>query len=151
MIGLHSTTQPITKLVCPLDASTVAESALTRAVELARALGADVELLHVYQLSAFKIPKEDETLDYIENLKGEAQTYLNDVRARLVDAGLRVSTCLIEGDPAHAIVEHGKATPGCMLVMSTHGRTGIRRLVLGSVAEHVVREANVPVLTVHLD
>ncbi len=142
---------PITKLVCPLDLSDEAEVALERATEFARALGAEVELLHVYQLSAFAVPAEGETLEYIEKLKHDAQRYLDQVSARLKARGLRVRTCLREGEPHHQIVEHARRTAGCMLVMATHGRSGFRRLVLGSVTERVVRHASVPVLVVQVD
>ena len=64
--------------------------------------------------------------------------------------GARVSTCLLEGEPHHQIVEHARRTACCMLVMATHGRTGFRRLVLGSVTERVVRNATVPVLVVQV-
>ena len=142
--------QPITKLVCPLDLSGEAESALARTVEFARALDAEIELLHVYQISAFKVPEEGHTLEYIEKLKRDAQRYLDDVRARLEAQGARVSTCVLEGEPHHQIVEHVSRIPGCMLVMATHGRSGFRRLVLGSVTERVVRNASVPVLVVQV-
>jgi nucleotide-binding universal stress UspA family protein len=135
-------------LVCPLDLSGEAESVLPRAIELARALGAEIQLLHVYQPSAFALPKEGETLDYIERLIHDAQAYLDGVRARLLEREVRVSTCLLEGEPPHQIVGHAKRTPGCMLVMATHGRSGFRRLVLGSVTERVVRNASVPVLVI---
>ena len=71
--------QPITKLVCPLDLSGEAESALARALELANVLGAEIELLHVYQISAFKVPEEGDTLEYIEKLKADAQHHLDEV------------------------------------------------------------------------
>lgn len=141
---------PITKIICPLDFSSGSDNALARASEFARALGAELELVHVYQLSAFSIPEAGMTLDYIEALKSQAQKALHEHSARLLDRGLRVSTRLLEGDPPHVIVKLAQETKGSMLVLGSHGRTGFRRLVLGSVAEQVVRAANVPVLTVKL-
>ncbi len=142
---------PITKIICPLDFSPGSDNALKRARELARALGAELELVHVYQLSAFSIPEAGMTLDYIEILKKQAQKALDEHSAQLREPGLRVSTRLLEGDPPHVIVKLAQETPGSMLVLGSHGRTGFRRLMLGSVAEQVVRAATVPVLTVKLE
>lgn len=141
---------PITKIICPLDFSEGSDGALARASEFARALGAELELLHVYQLSAFSIPEAGATLEYIEVLKAQGQEALEAHRAALQERGLRVTTRLCEGDPEHEIVKLAQETPGSMLVLGSHGRTGFKRLVLGSVAEHVVRAATVPVLTVKL-
>lgn len=69
-------------------------------------------------------------------------------RLRLPGNAVAVEHCLLDGDPATVIVRHAEATACDLIVMGTHGRTGLGRMFLGSVAEQVMRRAPCPVLTV---
>jgi nucleotide-binding universal stress UspA family protein len=144
---------PTTKqILVPIDFSDGSSRAVTQAVELARALGASIELFHSYQLPVFALPDSSVALSptYVADLTDRAQKELNRHRDRLVSEGLSVTTKLLEGNPADAIVERANTINALMIVIGTHGRSGFRRFLLGSVTERVVRTATVPVLTVHL-
>jgi nucleotide-binding universal stress UspA family protein len=79
----------------------------------------------------------------------EAETYLTGVRARLVQSGLdAVDTSVWYGPPAEAIVDAARFRGADLIVMSSHGRSGLGRLVLGSVAETVLRGTRVPILLI---
>ncbi len=144
--------ESIKKIICPVDFSEGSEVALERAADLAKALGAEVELLHVYQLPILALPDAPITAnpEYVTALTNRAQDALNDYGKKLASQGVVASTSLIEGNPAAVIVERAQKTPASMVVLGTHGRSGFRRFLLGSVTERVVRMASVPVMTVHL-
>jgi nucleotide-binding universal stress UspA family protein len=144
---------PTTKqILVPIDFSDGSSRAVTQAVELASALGASIELFHSYQLPVFALPDSSVALSptYVADLTDRAQKELNRHRDKLVSEGLSVTTKLLEGNPADAIVERANTINALMIVIGTHGRSGFRRFLLGSVTERVVRTATVPVLTVHL-
>ena len=82
-----------------------------------------------------------------ENIKEQAGTYLDSVAAKLRAQGLTVNTKVdIDEQPAHAILTDAEETPTDIIAIETHGRSGLSRFFLGSVADKVVRGAHVPVL-----
>jgi nucleotide-binding universal stress UspA family protein len=139
------------KILCPVDFSTGSMRALDKARDLALALGAELEVLHVYQVPVFGLPQAEAMIT--PSLKAEiaekTERLLTSLKETVDRPGLTVTTKLIEGYPAEAIVERARELNAEMVVMSTHGRTGFRRFLLGSITERVVRMASVPVLTVH--
>jgi nucleotide-binding universal stress UspA family protein len=139
------------KILCPVDFSTGAMRALDKARELALALGAELEILHIHQIPVFGLPQAEAmiTPSFKAELAEKAERHLTSLKETIARPGLVVTTKLIEGYPAEAIAERARETSAEMIVMSTHGRTGFRRFLLGSVTERVVRVASVPVLTVH--
>lgn len=139
-------------ILVPIDFSQGSERALAQAEGLATSLGADIELFHAYQLPVLALPDSSVTVSptYIADLTDRAQRELNRQRDALVARGVRVTTKLLEGNPAEAIVQRAEALSALMIVLGTHGRSGFKRFLLGSTAERVVRTATVPVLTVHL-
>ncbi len=141
-----------TKILCPVDFSQGSEKAVEKALELAKATGAEIELLHVYSLPVLALPDAAVTVSptYVAELTNRAQKALDEHQARLTAAGVSSHVKLLEGSPANAIVDHAKSIGAYMIIMGTHGRSGFRRFLLGSVAERVVRMAETPVLTVHL-
>ena len=138
------------RIICPVDFSEGSDSALAYAAGLARKLGVELELVHVYQVPALAMPDGAVLASptYLANLTSRAQQELDASRARVADDRLHVTTALLQGDPADTIVEHADRKGASLIVMGTHGRTGLVRMLLGSVAERVVRTARVPVLTV---
>jgi nucleotide-binding universal stress UspA family protein len=140
------------RILVPIDFSDGSNRAISQAVQLAGALGASLELFHAYQLPVFALPDSSVTVSptYVADLTDRAQKELDRQRERLAAEGLDVSTRLVEGNPADAIVERAIALHALMVVIGTHGRSGFRRFLLGSTAERVVRTSTVPVLTVHL-
>ena len=86
--------------------------------------------------------------ELMENLIADADRRLATLKASAAALGLTAETAVIRGRPAHAIVEHAKNGGFNLIVMGTHGRTGVSHVVMGSVAERVLRKAPCPVLTV---
>jgi len=141
------------KILVPVDFSVGSERAVEKAAELAHAMDASVELMHVYQLPVFALPDSSITVSptYIADLTTRAQRALEKHRDVLAADGIDASTKLVEGLPAQAIVDHASEISAEMIVMGTHGHSGFKRFLLGSTAERVVRMATVPVLSVHLE
>ncbi len=139
-------------ILVPVDFSKGSDRAVAQAEQLATALGTQLELFHAYQLPVFALPDSTVTVSptYVADLTERAQRELDRYRETLLGRGLGVTTRLVEGNPADAIVERAEALHATMIVLGTHGRSGFRRFLLGSTAERVVRMATVPVLTVHL-
>jgi nucleotide-binding universal stress UspA family protein len=140
------------QVLVPLDGSVLAEEALVPAIEVARAWDAELTLLRVVGpvlLSSdpmFPVPSA-----YDEDLTGmardAAQDYLDDMVERLRAQGVRASgVAVISWNVAETILESAQPERVAMLAVATHGRGGVRRLVLGSVADKLVRGADVPVL-----
>ena len=115
----------IHRILVPTDFGQASDAALAQARELAAGLGASVHVVHV-----------------LENAQRA------DALAASLEAGLGHETALLSGPTAPAIVEYATNRAFDLIVMGTHGRTGVAHLLLGSVAEQVVRTAPCPVLTV---
>jgi nucleotide-binding universal stress UspA family protein len=139
-------------ILSPVDFSKGSDRAVEQAAILAKALGANVELLHVYQLPALALPDGVMvgTTDFAAKLRSHAHEALDLHRERLAVDGVHASCQLIEGSPLETILARAKESGASMIVLGTHGRSGFKRFALGSTAEAVVRHATVPVLTVHL-
>ncbi|HEX5657973.1 MAG TPA: universal stress protein [Polyangiales bacterium] len=139
-------------ILVPVDFSKGSDRAVAQAEQLAVALGTQIELFHAYQLPVFALPDSTVTVSptYVADLTERAQRELNRHRELLLARGIGVTTKLVEGNPADAIVERSEQLHATMIVLGTHGRSGFRRFLLGSTTERVVRMATVPVLTVHL-
>jgi len=145
--------RPIKKILVPTDFSPAAESAFGEAVGLARTLGASVTLLNVYELPQ---PVADAGFvcgsDVIDGLEAAAREQLERTRSVLRDT---IAECppldikAVLGVAHEEIVAEARRGGYDLIVMATHGRTGVKHLLVGSVAERVVRLSSVPVLTVH--
>jgi nucleotide-binding universal stress UspA family protein len=139
-------------IIVPLDGSALAESVLLYVVELAKAFHAKVTLLRSYSLKQIIFNFEEYTPDLDElkgELKWEAMSYLDEKVEELKSRGLADVFCSVtEGDAAETIIEMGKASPTSLIAMSPHSGSTIKRTVLGSVTEKVLRHANNPVLTI---
>jgi len=141
------------RILVPLDGSNVAEEALGQAKELAHTLNVPIHLVRVVDTyRAQAIPATGMALDYsmlaelAEEEVEDAKTYMQASVDSLKAEGLTADGDVLQGPIAQQIVD--AAAAGDMIVMSSHGRTGIKRWFLGSVAEEVIRRANVPVLLV---
>jgi nucleotide-binding universal stress UspA family protein len=131
-------------ILVPVDGSALAEAALPRALELAEVSGARVLLLRAAQ--APTVPGVDPTEAQVRVVR-EAETYLAQLRQRLTrEGGVKVETSVWYGPAAHAIVEAARLHRADEIVMTTHGRSGLGRLLLGSVAESVLRGTTTPIL-----
>jgi universal stress protein A len=135
------------------DFSECSRAALARGIRLARGIGGTVLLLHVVDTSGLTMSAVEQYVDVVEiaaRMRASAEVELREVAA-VADPErqvvLRVE--VTEGRPAASIVEHARAEKADTIVVGTHGRTGLSRLVIGSVAERVVRLAPCDVLVVH--
>ena len=147
-------------LIVPLDGSEVAEEVLTHVVFMAKSLGIPVELLQVtiseveyYQAMSMGLrvlpPKLPSFQSLSERIEGDAKAYLHNVRDRILQEGVAtVGTRLVQGSPAERICDLASAYWNYLVAMTTHGRSGVGRMILGSVAERVVRHSGGPVLLV---
>jgi nucleotide-binding universal stress UspA family protein len=144
----------IKSIVVPLDGSVLAESVLPTVVEVAKTLELEVVLCRAYELAASAyygsedyLPNYDEML---REIKDEAESYLAKQVESLKASGLaKVSSVVLEGSGAEEIIRYTHEHPDALVAMCTHGRSGVSRWVLGSVAERVVRHSDDPVLVVH--
>jgi nucleotide-binding universal stress UspA family protein len=140
------------RVVVPLDGSEEAEAVLPAIIRLARPLGIEVALVRVVPaIPTTAIEGAGRTtLHEVTRVREEAESYLADVCGRWCAAGLRVTTTVRAGDPAREIVAVARDGGADLIAMTTHGRTGLGRILFGSVAEEVLRTADVPVLAVRL-
>ena len=141
------------RILVPLDGSELAENALPVAFRLAKNNRSDIILIRVpvlgdiaaYASAAGEIPWQEEIYDTgYQN----AQEYLHQIERRHDQPGMNIKTEIIAGDPASTIVDYARTENIDMIVMCTHGRTGISRWVLGSTTEKVMRHAHCPVFVV---
>jgi nucleotide-binding universal stress UspA family protein len=128
-----------------------AQAALDFAIELARPLGARVVLAHVYDLPLVGLP--DATLmvgpETAARLSDEAQQALDVELARVKDCGVAVRGVLHQGDPREGVGEIAASEKAKLVVVGSHGRRGMARALLGSIAEDVLHRSAVPVTVVH--
>ena len=141
------------EILVPLDGSELAESALPHARELAKAFGARVTLFSVVEpIGLYSQPgKVGPVISVTLNIQEEMaklREYLENMVRDFKEAGVEAQAVVREGDAASQICDFARETGTDVIVMSTHGRSGIRRWVYGSVADRVLRGATVPVLLI---
>jgi len=127
-------------MLVPLDGSKLAESVLPHVEALAKQKGVEPEVVLVRAFETLSTgPGRD-----------KPQQYLSGVEQRLCAGGLSVRSEVLEGDPAKEIVDYANDNPVTLIVMATHGRSGIGRWAYGSVADKVLRRASRPVFLVRV-
>ena len=143
-------------ILVPHDFSSGANHAAAMARDEAKAHGAKIVLLHVIDLPTQLQPDTviipDSTgapINIKDYAVAQAETHLNDLCERLGKDGVHATSFIRVGNPVDEINRFVDENSVDLVVMGTHGRTGVARAVVGSVAERVVRESSVPVLTVH--
>lgn len=142
---------PLTTLVVPLDGSELAQRALPYVERLARTLSMEVLLARVVRTEfptytetdlGFRVP------EFREEVNREATEYLEQVAQHLRDKGLTVRSEVLTGSAARALLNLAHETPQNLIAMTTHGRTGLSRWMMGSVASTLVRRSGAPVLVI---
>jgi nucleotide-binding universal stress UspA family protein len=137
-------------VLVPIDFSATADRALAYAIALAQQLHARLTLLHVLDLTP--VTMEEMTAGvvatYLDDLETDAQHLLQSSLERVRHAGLQGESLLVQGTPTQTIVDTAGEQGVDLIIMGTHGRTGLAHVFLGSVAEHVVRQGPCPVLVV---
>jgi nucleotide-binding universal stress UspA family protein len=139
------------KVIVPLDGSPLAEKVLPHVVELAKTMRIDVTLLRAYALPPAISPEEYGVYsgELINQLESEAKNYLEEKARELRQEGVPSVASILElGYGAEKIIEVARKTPDNFIAICTHGRSGFKRLVLGSVTERVTRHSGDPVLVI---
>jgi nucleotide-binding universal stress UspA family protein len=140
------------QILCPVDFSSYSEHAMGYAAALAGKFGADLTLLHVVAPVVAAMPGEVAVQGMLqtsaEEISQACQERLNRMAGSLVDQGVQVACRVLYGVPYLEIIRFARESEIDLIVLGTHGRTGIAQLLIGSVAERVVRKAPCPVLTV---
>jgi nucleotide-binding universal stress UspA family protein len=138
------------QLLMPTDGSTGMERVIEHADEIARRHDAAIEILYVVNTSSMTTMPTDASVEGIRGLLNEEGELAIEAAERICSPETTVEHTILEGNPEREIIDHATENDSDLIVMGTHGRGGIDRLLLGSVAEHVVRRSPVPVLTVHV-
>jgi nucleotide-binding universal stress UspA family protein len=144
-----STASPVRSILVPHDFSDTAQRALDLALDLAAPLGARVVLMFAYDVLAYGFSEAPTLATDAAEVERKAQKALEDLASRARRPGVAVEWVLRRGAAWSEINAAAKDTGADLVVMGTHGRRGVARALLGSVAEKVVRSASCPVLTVH--
>jgi nucleotide-binding universal stress UspA family protein len=142
----------LTKIMCPVDFSPGSQQAMHTAVRIANEHDAELVLVHSWYFPAASFGGDYvPAADIFQAISSDAKRGLENAVAEARKLGARrVRSKLLNGSPWQQIVEAAQREPGLdLIVIGTHGRTGLSRVVMGSVAELVVRHAPCPVLTVH--
>ncbi len=137
-------------ILCTLDGSPLAEKALPHALALAQAFQARLTLLRVVEMPPVPIMPEAASVEInlLPYLMEDAQTYLNAKREEVRQTYPNTEAVVMEGRAAETIADYAAEHDVDLIVMATHGRSGLSRLAFGSVADRVLRTAGCPVLLV---
>lgn len=141
------------KILVPLDGSELAEKVLPHVTSMATAFGAELSLVTVVELSFGLAGAKLEAIPAVAAeskaaQKAEAMIYLQKVQQSLKVQGVQTTAAALEGDVASEIITYAEQQGCDLIAMATHGRSGIGRFIMGSIAEKVVRGAIKPVLLI---
>jgi len=145
------------RILVPIDGSATADNGLAQAIAVARLTGGSIRLVHVLDELVFPVGFETGatyTNTVLPRLRQRCEHILAAGRQRATDAGVPVDAVGVEcfaRRTADVIVEQAAAWPADLIVIGTHGRRGVNRLMLGSDAEQVLRMAPAPVLLIRSD
>ncbi|MBU2054995.1 MAG: universal stress protein [Proteobacteria bacterium] len=143
------------KILVPLDGSELAENALTQVRNLAGVGGVgEVTLLKVVEIDLMGLsepPHHTRSIDLPALRKAHmerSQKYLEKIQSQLSSEGMKVKTETLEGRPAQTIVDYSQKNSMDLIVIATHGYSGMKRLMFGSVALRVLHDCHAPVLLI---
>jgi nucleotide-binding universal stress UspA family protein len=139
------------RILVPTDGSTGTRRAIDHAIQLAETHDATVHGIYVVNTASYASFSMETAWEGIgDMLRDEGETAVAELRSISTAADIDIKTEILEGSPSREIVRYAEESGCDLIVMGTHGRGGIDRLLLGSVAERVVRASEVPVLTVRV-
>ncbi len=135
-------------ILVPTDFSDYANHAVDYAIQLAKALDARLTVLHVIHLTPLVMGEmgASSLVPYLEDIETDAGQRMQTLLTQVQQEGLQGETAVVQGVPFHLIIDMAKTKDIDLIVMGTHGRTGLTHALIGSVAERVVRLATCPVL-----
>ena len=141
----------IRRILVPIDFTETSERALDYAVELARKLGAEITVMHAYELPIYGFPDGAlvASVDVATRISQASQEGLQAAVEKRRNCGVEMRAILRDGPPADEIATVADEIGADLVVLGTHGRRGLRRAIMGSVAEEVIRACQCPVLTIH--
>jgi nucleotide-binding universal stress UspA family protein len=138
------------RILVPLDGSKLSEAVLPHVEEIAKGLNCEIVLLHVVPLPVpvFDTPASPFDHNLLRDQENEAKRYLKEMCAKLELDEARVTYLVREGDVTQIILETAQDQQADLIAMSTHGRSGAMRWLLGSVTDRIVRHSPIPVLAI---
>ncbi len=140
----------IQRILVPVDFSSYSKSTIEYASMIAKRFNATILLMHVIDSTPYSVTDTFKVVDHqkvLETLAGSLlQNLVEDLRAR----NLEVKSHLVWGNPNREILDTAQRETADLIVMGTHGRTGLPHVIIGSVAERTVRLSRIPVLTIPL-
>lgn len=137
----------IDRILVPLDGSSLAECVLPHTVAVSQALDAEVTLLRAVVREAGPVSRGVDPLEW-QMRKSEADSYLDEIGGRLEDAGLEVRAVLEEGQAAERIINYARNNDVGLIIISSHGSSGLSRWNISSVVQKVILKAYAPVMIV---
>ena len=137
-------------IMVPVDFSSYSKQAVNYAAMIAKKFNAGIVLAHVIDSLSYSVTDTLKVIEHRRALETIAGTLLDNLSKQLREKNLKVKTYLVSGAPYREILKKTQLEKVDLIVMGTHGRTGVAHLLLGSVAERVVRLSPCPVLTVRL-
>ncbi|OTG72502.1 universal stress protein [Acinetobacter sp. ANC 4218] len=139
-------------ILVPVDGSETAYAAVAKAAEFAKAFGSKITVVQVLALDPYiaaEYISASQTNDLIERARNAIVDSLATAKAKFNEQGLEVETKLLEGQVIHReIVRAAEDSHADLIIIGSHGRTGLKKLFLGSVAQSVLGESHIPVLIV---
>jgi len=138
------------RILVAVDLSGASDVVMETAIELGRALQSELHVIHVYKThtgtmkEGAKVDTTNPDFREVEKLQNKLDKYI----AQYADTGMAMTTSVYTGEPYLEILQAAQKTGANMIIMGTNGRTGVAYLVLGSVAENVLRHASVPVMSI---
>ncbi|MCS7236363.1 MAG: universal stress protein [Armatimonadota bacterium] len=139
----------VERILVAVDLGETTEATCAAAVELARAYGAEVVFFHVYDVSGFEELQREAPSLYLDQVLDNLRMQVRSRVGRLEEVPARFRVEVVpDGPVVQAILDAAERYGADLLVMGTHGRTGLERMLLGSVAEGVLRRAKIPVVVV---
>jgi nucleotide-binding universal stress UspA family protein len=150
--GATPTPDTYDTVLLPTDGSDCAEAAVDHAVALAEAFDAEIDVVSVVDVNTVAAQSELTNARLVlDELEGQAENAIERVVDRVSEAGIAGETAVIQGAPASGVMDYAEEAGVDLIVMGTHGRSGIDRFLLGSTTERLIRHASVPVVSVRGD
>jgi nucleotide-binding universal stress UspA family protein len=136
------------QILIPLDGSTLAECVLPHTLSIALAFASEANILHVVEAPGGK--DRTKAVDPLEwhYRQAEAKSYLDEIATRLHKEGLAVGSTLLEGDPAERVIDHARDIGAELVVLSSHGRSGLSGWNVSSVVQKILARARVSILLI---
>ncbi|MFY9251998.1 MAG: universal stress protein [Fuerstiella sp.] len=139
----------IKRILMPIDFSEPGKTALMYAIAFADQFAAAVDLLHVVEPVPANALLSYQPMEVLkQSMRSDAEQQMEELHSEWADYAFPVNRIIVDGFPFVEIIKHAKASNADMIVMGTHGRGAFTHMLMGSVAEKVVRKAPCPVLTV---